>query len=358
MGIKHLNSIFLSDKPTGLGVYSKEILKRANSFFNTNGFQVLLQKDLSSQSIEVANPQFLHPKIASNPIFRSLFYNRLRSSFFYSFTHHGRTNKRDGNQIITIHDLIPIHFPNQYRSQYFYYKYYLPKIIEASDCVFTISQYTKQDIINVYGTREEKIKVIYNGFEHLKSDQIQRKEESRIHNKPYILMVGTTFPHKNLHTVINAFDKIASIIQLDCIIVGKVTPYYHQLMKLVHEKKLQHRIHFKGYITDEEMKTLYSQAEMFIYPSLYEGFGLPILEAMYYDVPTIVANTTVHPEIAGKASILVNPNEINEFADSILSILENSTLKRRLIDEGKFNITRFSWDRSANDIVKILGQYV
>lgn len=356
MGAYYLNSVFLSNKPTGLGIYTRELLGRMSEFSNNNSFDVLLSQSVKDSVPYVQRPVYIRDNTAQNPIKRIMYYKRLKCDFFYSFTHHGPV-KKNMNQIITIHDLIPLYFPNQYKSQYYYYKYYLPKIIKSSDMIVTISENTKQDIMKFYKTKEEKIKVIYNGYEHLVAAPDTQTHVNK-NERPYMLMVGATYPHKNLRIVLEAYAKIHHKIELDCIIVGRESEYFNELRSFIDSQGLTNRVKLLGYVSDKELKTLYANANMFVYPSLYEGFGLPVLEAMLSDVPTIVSNTSSIPEVAGNASVIVDPGKVNEIAESILAVYDNSQLREQLISNGRENLKRFSWNQASDEIIKLISHYV
>ncbi|SFI88489.1 Glycosyltransferase Family 4 [Paenibacillus sp. UNC496MF] len=355
MGAFHINSLFLSDQPTGLGVYTREILKRSIEFVNLNQFNVLLTKNQTIELMGIERKKEITPHIALNPLIRPMYLNRISTEFMYSLTHHGRTSKR-GRQIITIHDLIPLKFPKQYKSQYYYYKYILPKTIAASDLIITISEHTKKDIIEQFNVREEKIKVIYNGYEHIVNENDVVEESTS--GKPYLLMVGATYAHKNIHTVLQAYAKIKDKTELNAIIVGKSSEYFDEIKKLSSDLGIENRVQFLGYVSNKELSDLYRNARIFIYPSLYEGFGLPILEAMHYGTPTIAANASVIPEIAADATVYIDPLNTEDIADAILLLNHDSALREKMIRIGKENVKRFTWDNAAADIKELLQSYV
>jgi glycosyltransferase involved in cell wall biosynthesis len=354
---KIINSLFLSKFPTGLGVYSREVLKRISPYVNKENYAVLVNKRSEELVYYINRPILIEEKVVLNPLKRAMKLNRIKASLYYSFTHHGILNP-SGVQILTIHDLIPLYYPNQYRLQYYYYKYYLPKIISRSEKIIAISENTKKDIVNFYKVPEEKIKVIYNGYEHLKSDIQQNNNVSlpKI-KKPYMLLVGTTFPHKNIITVLKAYKKIKSKIDLNCIIVGKKTAYFEKIRKYITEARLEDRVVLLDYVTDPMLKFLYKNAMFFVYPSLYEGFGLPLLEAMHNNIPVICSNSSSLPEVVGDAGILFDPYDINSLTEIILELFYSDSKREDLIKKGRENLKRFSWDVTAKEIISELELY-
>lgn len=355
MNARTVLSVFLSEKPTGLGIYTREVLKEIVPFLNQESFRVLLSESQQENNLNINCPVFVRDRTTRNPFLRSLYLNSFKSSFFYSLTHHGQVNCK-GAQIITIHDLIPLYFPQQYRMQYYYYKYYLPKVVKNSDLIITISESTKQDIMKFYSIDEKRIKVIYNGYNHF--TKLENSVDGPKFEKPYVLMVGATFPHKNIHSVIEAYKKIYRKVDFDCIIVGKESNYFNYLKKFIHENELSNRVHILGYVNDRELSNLYINANMFIYPSLYEGFGLPILEAMHYNIPTAIAKTSSLPEVAGDASVQFNPHNIDEISSMMMELYNSNALRNKLIKKGTENLKRFSWKKTGQDIIAELKRFL
>lgn len=227
-----------------------------------------------------------------------------------------------------------------------------------SDKVLAISEFTKSDIVERFGINESKIRVIDGGVEddfrlvedeHLLYDfKIQHKLP-----EPFILFLGSASPRKNLHNLLIAFNKIKHKVPHNLIITGN-KDYYSKETKSFIDENLSNRVIFLGYVDDSDLVYLYNLADLLVYPSLYEGFGLPILEAQACGCPVLTSNITSMPYAAGKGAVLIDPHDPIDMANNILSILSNSDLRNELIRKGFLNIQRFSWQKTANELIKII----
>lgn len=251
-------------------------------------------------------------------------------------------------KIVTVlHDLSFLYFPNCYASSFrIYYKKIIPKVIKLSDIIITVSKSEKRGIGKYFPYFKEKIKVIYPGvpreFQNLK---IEYKKEN------YILYVGSFNPRKNLFRVIKAFQKISDKIPHKLLIAGGKFKIFKRI-KIENTK----RVEFLGHVERDYLKMLYSKCSLFVFPSLYESFGFPVLEAMASGAPVITSNVSSLPEIAGDAAILVNPYNINEIADAILKVLKDEKLSNFLIKKGYERIKMFSWEKTAEEILNVFEE--
>ena len=351
------NAMILNDRPTGLGVYCKNILSRIdidklNHILYIDNYEgrvnttkdVVLKFDGSSKMKSILNRN----------LFMKKWISKQENIVHYSPTQHGVSNKNI-KQIITVHDLMPLYFPEGRIHQFLYYKLFLKKIIRNSDLVITVSNNTKKDLIKEYKIKEDKVKVVYNGFD---KPEVLDKEESKdiVKDKfgvnDYILMIGIHYAYKNLHSVIEAYDLIKDEIDKPIVIVGNDDcKYGNQLKELVKSKGLEDRVLFLGYVSNEDKNRLYQAAKLFIYPSKYEGFGLPVLEAMANNTLVACSNTSSLPEVVGDAAIMFNPNSIEDIRDSIKQVY-NLTADEYLkfIEKGNIQISKFSWDKCASEV--------
>lgn len=249
-----------------------------------------------------------------------------------------------------VYDLIPWLYPETLH----------PKIIKTHrrrmswvkkevNQIIAISNSTKKDLARVVGFNEEKIGVAYPGLDHnrfvpqnkIKINQVKKKYQL----KNYILSLGTQEPRKNFPQVVAVFEKLNQP-DLELAIVGK----YGWGKKLKNNNKIK----ILGYIPDKDLAPLYSGAEVFVYPSLYEGFGMPIVEAQACGCPVITSNISSMPEAAGKGAILINPQKTAEIAQALQKIITNETLRKKLIKEGTKNAARFSWEKTAQKVLKTI----
>lgn len=264
------------------------------------------------------------------------------------------------NQVVTIHDIATLEHPEWFNPWFAkWYSFLIPRLVRAVKKVIVVSEYTKIRLSEMTGVSPEKIEVIYNGIDERFSPK--SKEEISIAQKllslpsdKYILSLSSLEPRKNLHRLLEAWNIICHKLPKDIWLVlaggkGKSTVF-----KNLSFDSLPPRVYFTGYIPDEHLPALYSGAIAFAYVSLYEGFGLPPLEAMACGVPVITSNITSIPEVVGDAAILVNPYDVEEIADSIYKLIDDATFRERLKLTGLNRAKSFSWDKTAGQTWKIL----
>lgn len=359
------NATILNDKPTGLGVYCKNVLSRIDRNLNdyilyTDNFKSEEKKNNKEIILKTKSDNKIKSIILRNYTFKKwIKENKDKDILHYSPTQHGVTVKGI-KQIVTIHDLMPLYFPKGRIQQYIYYKYNLQRIIDNSEMIITCSNNTKNDLINEYKIDKNKIKVIYNGFDMPKEEVNKEKSSEYIKGKykieNYIFMMGIHYSYKNLHSVIEAYDLLKNEINNDLVIAGGNSGTYGQeLIKLVKEKGLENRIKFLGYVPDEDKDKLYQGAKIFVYPSKYEGFGLPVLEAMANHTPVVCSNTSSLPEVVGDSALKFNPDNIEEIKNAINSILSLSKSDyEKQIKKGLEQTKKFSWDKCTEEIEGII----
>ena len=229
------------------------------------------------------------------------------------------------NQIIIVHDLIPLLFPRYHRKQYYFFKYLLPLGLKKAKLIITVSKHTKNLILKYYNLDESKIIVNYNGIEFPKRNKSVKKEN-------FILFVGRDTPMKNINNLVKAFNEINKkyrFLKLYLVGVNRIFP--------------NKNIKSLGYVDDKTLDRLYRKALVFILPSLYEGFGYPVVEAMSRGTACIVSNVSALPEIAGDAALFVNPYSPKDIYNKIEILLKYKTYRKELENKGikrsrKFNI--------------------
>lgn len=240
---------------------------------------------------------------------------------------------------------------------------FLKKSIKSADKIIAISEATKRDIIEIYNIKEDKINVIYNGTNFEESLAINEKAKSEIQDKfkikdtPYIFFLSTIEPRKNVETLIKAFNYIKKKekLKLKLIIAGGLGWKYGEIIKLFEESPYKEDIVMPGYISKEEKEYLYQNAECFVYPSLYEGFGLPILEAMARGVLVITANNSSLPEVGGDVAFYYNNVlDYEELGNKILEIMKlDENQKQKRIEAGIEQAKKFTWEKCAKETLKI-----
>lgn len=267
--------------------------------------------------------------------------------------------------LVTVHDIIGMIFPNQLDvPSRWYWGQWLPSTIKRADFIIADSESTRGDLINHLKVSKEMIRVIYpSGHENFLSDphpKLQNQVKARFGiSDRYYLFVGTIEPRKNLTRVIEAFnlflDVVSSDVRYQLVVVGQKDFGKGKLLKsITHDlrAKIDNTI-FAGYVTHEELNQLYCGSEALVYPSLYEGFGIPILEAMASGVPVITARTTSIPEVAGEAAIYVDPQSNRSIAEGMLHLQGDPALRKSLIQKGFEQLKKFSWKKTAQETCEV-----
>lgn len=259
-------------------------------------------------------------------------------------------------QVVSIHDLSTVIFPEQ-RGLTISQKHNrrLKQVCQKAAKIITISQSTKNDLIKGLDLSASKIKVIYPGKTEFKNFGILPKE---IEPKSYILAVGTIEPRKNLISLFRAYVRLPLNLQnqYPLVIAGGKGWNDSAIFKTVHELGIERKINFLGFVSDEVLGKLYKEAAVFVYPSLYEGFGLPIIEAMQFGTPVITADTSSMPEAAGNAALIIKPKNINAIAKAIENILIDKKLRHQLSQKGLVQAKKFSWEKSARETIELLEE--
>lgn len=265
--------------------------------------------------------------------------------------------------IVTIHDLIPYVYPEMTGKNYLK-KFYseMPFIMENTDHIITVSEWSKKDIIRIFGIPEERITVIYEAAEPQyvpipKAITKTYLREKYSLNKPYILYIGGFSPRKNLSGLINAFVQVATNDpDVTLCLPGKRDKEQDVTISLIEAFGLSKRVNLLGFVPNRDLPYLYSGAELFVYPSFYEGFGLPPLEAMACGIPVLSSNASCLPEIVGKDGMYFNPHNTLEIAEKILLVLGDQELRHKLVRRGQRHIRSFSWQKTAEETISLYNK--
>src|SRR4029453_18394376 len=264
--------------------------------------------------------------------------------------------------VVTIHDCIHLQFPQYlpHRLGYAYARSSLWVAAHRSARGLTVSEASKRDILRYFGISPSKIHVIHNAIDERfgetpSEEDVWRVRERYQLNDPYVLYAGNIKPHKNLERLIEAFYLLrregADHVKL--LIIGDEISKYATLRRAVHRYKLHQHVRFFGFVPDRTLAVLYRLAGVFVFPSLYEGFGLPPLEAMASGTPVITSNLSSMPEVVGDAAMLIDPYDPAAIADGIHRVLTDETLRRDLRRKGLARAQQFSWEQSVRRVREI-----
>ncbi len=270
-----------------------------------------------------------------------------------------------GRSVVTIHDCIHLMFP-EYLQRRMGHAYALASLWTAahkSDRIFTVSEQSKRDILKFFKVPPEKIVVTPNAiddrFSVAPSEEhvVQTRERYQL-SHAYLLYVGNIKPHKNLERLIEAFHLVRSQgrPELELVIIGDEISRMQSLRRAVHKYQLHRFVRFLGFVPDKTLAVLYRLASVFVFPSLYEGFGLPPLEAMASGTPVVTSNVSSLPEVVGDAAVLVDPYSAGAIADGILAVLRSTHLRADLRERGFARVKAYSWTRSAERVRQVYGE--
>ena len=253
-----------------------------------------------------------------------------------------------------IHDINFEHYKGNLRASHQrYFTHYFPRFARQAERIATVSEYSRQDIAATYGIDPAKIDVVYDGYgDGYRPHTEQEKAEVRqryADGKPYIIFVSTILPRKNLQHLLLAFDAVKRSEQSDLqlLVVGNRAWWGEELALAWHACECQKEVHFLGHLDQPTVAALLSGAEMLVYPSYFEGFGIPILEAMQAETPVVCSRTTSMPEVGGDAVLYVDPTNTSSIAEAIQR-LRSPQLRNELIEKGRLQRQHFSWQRTAD----------
>jgi len=356
--------VFIADaldtQYAGIHFYCKELLKALDHLNSKHQLFVIRSKKTNAfKNIkEIIIP--IGSGLKNNYRFRQFSsipntINQLEANIAFETAHFGPFRLASEIKKVTfIHDLTPIQFPKFHsKSSTFAHKILLPGILKNADKILTNSKYSESIIHKNFPVSQHKTAVTYlaaKSFEDRPLGFEALKKKYRI-TKPYLLFTGTIEPRKNLFNLLSAYENLKLDNKPQLLLAGKKGWIDAATYKKISQNE---NVIELGYVKEDALHALYQNAIAFVFPSFYEGFGIPVLEAMQNDCPILCSNTSVLPEIVKDAALLFNPNAINEIEKCIEKIIHNSDLRRELIQKGKERIKFFSWEKTAQETLQIL----
>lgn len=369
------------EKRVGVGEYAFELLTQFNKFRIQNlEFRIYLKEkpreDLPNEregwEYRIVRPSRLWTQIGLPlALFKDCPYRGRQINVFWTPTHYA-PRFCPCPRVISVMDLSYIHYPQMFKkSDLYQLKNWTSYSVKKASKILTISKASKDDIIKVYGVSSDKVVVTYPGIKQISNlnsaiqNQISNMDKIREKygiERHYILFVGTLQPRKNIERLIEAFSKISNlthqladqISNLQLVIVGKKGWLYESILQAPKKFGVEDSVKFLDFVVDEDLPLLYQNALCFVLPSLYEGFGLPVLEAMSYGCPVITSNVSSLPEAGGEAAIYVDPEDVDDIAAKIKLLLTEENLRKELIEKGFKQAKKFSWEKTAKETLKVL----
>jgi len=273
--------------------------------------------------------------------------------------------------VVTVHDLLDYLYRNNSASaaKRFAHFYLTKRVLHRASRIFAVSKFSKTDTVRLFGVPQQKIEVVYNAIdERFRQGHASAAEKLMIAeryqvNYPFLLYAGRISPHKNVVRIIEAFSLLKSELQkedqypdLKLIIIGDEVSRHPDLRRAVIKGRVQQDVRFLGFVPIDVLRIFYDAAKVFIFPSLYEGFGLPPLEAMSHGTPVITSNTSSLPEVVGNAAVLVNPENVFEIQRALQRVLLDQPLREKLKLRGAEQTRKFSWETSVGRMLEVFQE--
>ncbi|MEH2111692.1 glycosyltransferase family 4 protein [Nostoc sp.] len=367
----------VDSKPSGVGFYVANLICALDVLQKEENFQlgVVYQPGLKNwlrcdfsfpESLKDSSQQYVLPlPVRISDLLLALDF---KPSLFYFEKYFGSPDILHGTnysvypcqnslKVMNIYDLTFIKYPNYIDSVVKTYTEKVKRCLQWTDLVLTISESSKKDIIEYLQVDPNKVYVTplasryYPNYLPEEIAQRLEKQANYDFSKPYLLFVSTIEPRKNINNIITAFNYLKEKYKIEhqLILIGRKGWHYEPIFAAIENSPWANQIHHLNYLSNELVALFYSKADVFVYPSHYEGFGLPVLEAMTLGVPVISSSTSSIPEVTGDAAILVDPNNPIQLGEAILKVISNSQLRQELIDKGKTRAKLFSWERTAKE---------
>lgn len=356
-----IDATVLTRELTGVGIYTARLIKALCEAIDEEQILLFAHKDLVPEIPEGDNLTIIKQYAPNFHIFLQtilpFLINKRDVDVFHGPNFYlpllGNTPK-----VVTIHDLSAQLFPDQHSLKHRLSQKMLKPSLKAADKVIAVSKSTSRDLVEHGYAERAKIEVVHNGVDPEYTPQRKGKVES-IKEKyalpdRFILFVGTLEPRKNVISLIEAFRELVSEgREMKLVLAGGKGWGYKEIYRRVEDLDLEERVIFTGYVPSDDLPALYSAAEIFCYPSLYEGFGLPPLEAARCKTPVVTSRRSSLPEIIGDGGLLVDPSQPTEIAQALLRILEDHGLRKELVEKGKRRAEQFTWKRCARKTLEI-----
>jgi glycosyltransferase involved in cell wall biosynthesis len=364
--------VLMDKQYSGVAEYSSILLRTILKQAQADSFTLFYN---SHRDVRARIGNFDHPNLK---IVKRAYPNKLFNYFFQQFFAWPKLDKAIGGSdvfwsphinfssfsdeakhVLTIHDISFLRYPEFFngRKNFWHRSLDLQNLVNRATKIVAVSENTRQDIIELLKVPENKVQTIYSGVNEIKflATPSEEKEFFLKHglSKRFVFYLGTIEPRKNVAGLIYAYnrfrDENIKLVDVQLVLAGAKGWRNREIYRAWEQSPYRHDIKFLGYVSSREKELLYQKAEVFVYPSYYEGFGLPVLEAMARGVPVITSNVSSLPEVAGRAAITLNPYDINDIAKALELVINSDSLKKTLIEGGKQQAKLFSWEKTAKE---------
>ena len=349
-----VNLSFLLDRPTGISNYAKNIVPHLNHLAPT----LLTAQPVAGETC-YRIPDNMTPAKGSRGHLRRLLWTQFRLPRIYRELDAGLLFSpvpeaplySNCRSVVMVHDLIPLRFPQRRSPLFPYFRFYIPQVVAQAQQVICNSEATARDVVDWFGVAASKVTAIPLAVDR---DLFRPLD---LPSKNYFLYLGRQDPHKNLKRAIRAFARVREHRDVEFWLAGpQDRRYTPQLRALADELGIAEAIEFLEYVPDSQLVQVFNQALGFIFPSLWEGFGLPVLEAMACGTPVVTSKISSLPEVVGDAALLVDPYNIAELTEAMQALVDDSQLRSRLRQGGIDRAAKFSWEKTGQETARNLQQ--
>jgi glycosyltransferase involved in cell wall biosynthesis len=356
----------------GIGRYSQNLIKNLLEIDNKNQYVLFMTpadaEEIRKKKIETRNTKIVETNIShfslaeQTKLPKILEKEKLDLMHFLNFNYPVRYK---GKFISVIHDLTLHFYPETAKKTNFLkraaFSYVMKKACQNSAKIVSVSESTKKDILKIFHIDSKKIKTIYEAaddkiFKTTSESAIESLKQKYHLDFPVILTVGQFRPHKNLPGLIEAFGKLRKEMPAKLVILGKQDPKHTRVYEAIDKTKAKSDIVMPGFVTDEELSLWYKAASVFVFPSFYEGFGLPGLEAMMAGAPVVASNQASLPEVYQDAALYFDPFNTADIAAKIKEVILNKKLQEKLIENGRKISRKYSWKKTAEETLDLYKQ--
>lgn len=361
--------LMLNNRLEGIGMVTHEVMKRIVQDHPGDQFDYYFDRKFDPTFVHGSNVQahnffpvtrlpILIRYWLNHPVRKAV--KERKSNVFFSpdgFIPLGMSTPK----VSMVHDVAFLRYPEHLQPRIRrFYATWMPRFLAYTNHIITVSEFSKRELMDGYKIPGDKISVVYNAtseaFKPLTVEQQQTVREKYSKGKPFFLFLGAIHPRKNVITLVRAFHqfKSATTNDIQLVLAGRAGWMTDDLMKEIANSPFKSDIHLPGYVRTSDAAALTGSAEVMIYPSIYEGFGLPLIEAMTCGVPVICSDASSLPEVAGNAALLFEPKDVNHLTQHMEALTNNSVLRSELIQKGYERSKFFSWDKAAGEIYEIL----
>lgn len=365
-----VNTRFVIDeKLEGYGYFIKEVVRLLAAEHPEHHFHLFYDRPVSAGSLSAKNitSHFITPA-ARHPLLWKYWFDvklprllkKINADVFLSPDGFCSLHTKVP-QCVVIHDLGFLHYPQGYKKLHLlYYKRFTPSFLKKAKAIATVSEFTKEDIASQYKISADKISVVYNGVKEilgpLNYDEQCGVKEKYTGGKEYFIHVGAIHPRKNLVNLLKAFSIFKKRLQseMKLVLAGRLAWHNDEFLHLLKTYKYRNEVLLTGYLEEQELARLTASAYAAVYPSLFEGFGVPVAEAMKCGVPVLTSQSSAMEEIAGDAALLFNPADVQDMAEKMMRIYKDESLREQLVLRGKSVSEKYTWSRTSGLIWEAL----